>query len=55
MESVVNGSTGKGLLLVTLDQAPALVDDGVRRKALAFNGVNQYAEINSDGFVLKRL
>ena len=41
----------KGDVDETLFGNPTL-DDGVRGKALSFNGVNQYAEINAHTYVL---
>ena len=47
----VTGNVLKGDVDVTLFVYPTLVD-GVRGKALSFNGVDQYAEIDAHTYVL---
>ena len=47
----ITGNVLKADVDATLFGNPTLVD-GVRGKALSFNGVNQYAEINSHTYVL---
>ena len=47
----MTGSVLKGDVDVTLFGNPTLVD-GVRGRALSFNGVNQYAEIDAHTYVL---
>ena len=49
--SIMTGNVLKGDVDVTLFGNPTLVD-GVRGKALSFNGVDQYAEINDHTYVL---
>ena len=46
----ITGNVLKGDVDATLFGNPTLVD-GVRGKALFFNGVNQYAEINAHTYV----
>ena len=49
--NIMTGNVLKGYVDATLFGNPTLVD-GVRGKALSFNGVNQYAEISSHTYVL---
>ena len=46
MDTIENDNSLLGDINMTLYGDPAFVD-GVRGKALSFNGVDQYAEINS--------
>ena len=50
MDTIYVGGPEGVFVVLDVPHVPALVGDGVRGKALAFNGVDQYLQIDSDGF-----
>ena len=48
MDTIYLGGSAETPVTLDVPRTPALVD-GIRGKALEFNGVDQYAEIHSDG------